>query len=220
MDITILIPLYNGIEYLKGCLKSINNQTYDKYEVIIGINGHEKKSEVYKEALKYKTKKIHIIEYLTIGKSNTLNEMIKNAKYDIICLLDVDDLWCSTKLEEQIKIKNKYDVVGTFCKYFGEKIGSPNLPANEVKYNDFLKANPIINSSCMLNKKDCIWDPDIFLGLEDYNLWLKLNYEKKTFYNINKPLTLHRIHKKSFFNNDNHKNVKSLVQLWTNIYKN
>ena len=38
--ITILIPLYNGSEFLKDSLTSILNQTYKKWELIIGINGH------------------------------------------------------------------------------------------------------------------------------------------------------------------------------------
>ena len=53
MNISILIPLYNGIEFLETSISSIKNQTYPHWEVIIGINGHQQESEIFKEAQKY-----------------------------------------------------------------------------------------------------------------------------------------------------------------------
>ena len=37
--ISILIPLYNGLEYLEESTNSIINQTYKNWELLIGING-------------------------------------------------------------------------------------------------------------------------------------------------------------------------------------
>ena len=48
--ISILIPVYNGIEYLHESVYSVISQTHKKWEIIIGINGHEKNSEVEKKA--------------------------------------------------------------------------------------------------------------------------------------------------------------------------
>ena len=47
LGISILIPLFNGIEFLETSINSIKNQTYSKWEVIIGINGHNIDNEVY-----------------------------------------------------------------------------------------------------------------------------------------------------------------------------
>ena len=49
--ISILIPIYNGIEFFEDSLLSVINQTYKKWELIIGINGHPNNSEVQKKAL-------------------------------------------------------------------------------------------------------------------------------------------------------------------------
>ena len=38
--ITILMPIYNGIEFIEESVKSIIKQTYTEWELIIGINGH------------------------------------------------------------------------------------------------------------------------------------------------------------------------------------
>ena len=44
--ILIIIPLYNGVEYLDECINSVKNQTLTNWEILIGINGHEINSEV------------------------------------------------------------------------------------------------------------------------------------------------------------------------------
>ena len=102
--ISILIPIYNGIEYIDESVSSVLKQTYNEWELLIGINGHPPNSEVYQKAKEYEAKsdKIRVIDfYPTRGKSNTLNEMIKLCKYDYIALLDVDDIWHEQKLEIQ-----------------------------------------------------------------------------------------------------------------------
>ncbi len=48
--ISILIPIYNGIEFIDDSVQSVLNQTYTNWELIIGINGHPENSDVYKKA--------------------------------------------------------------------------------------------------------------------------------------------------------------------------
>lgn len=205
--ITILIPIYNGIKYLEESIESVKKQTFKDWELIIGINGHPANSLVYQQALNYKSDKIKIIDfYLTKGKSNTLNEMVKISKYDWIAILDVDDKWHSKKLEIQIRHTKNYDIIGTQTKYFGDLNISPNIPSGDLKKFNFLKFNPIINSSSLIRKEFCFWNVNMEL-LEDYELWLRLWKQGRKFFNIKDILTYHRIHKKSFFNNNNRQDV-------------
>ena len=83
---SILIPLYNGVEYLKESVNSVKEQTYQEWEIIIGINGHSEESDVMKHALTFQNEKIRVKHYKTKGKPNTLNEMIKDTRYDNICI--------------------------------------------------------------------------------------------------------------------------------------
>ena len=48
--ISILIPIYNGVEFIEESVSSVLNQTYDQWELLIGINGHPQNSDVYKIA--------------------------------------------------------------------------------------------------------------------------------------------------------------------------
>lgn len=216
--VSILIPLYNGIEFIDECLNSIKNQTHKEWEVIIGVNGHDENSGVYKEAKKRENNKIKVLLFSTKGKPNTMNKMINYCSNDIICLLDIDDYWEKTKLEEQLKFIDSYDVVGTQCTYIknNRPSGQPRIPYGEVI--DFISCNPMVSSSLMLRKEDCYWNDVI---LDDYDLVLRLASENKKFFNIHKPLTLHRLHNQSYFNSKgNHNYFKETVNKWKDLVLN
>ena len=44
--ISVLIPLYNGIEFLEESINSVIKQTYKNWETIIGINGYNENSDI------------------------------------------------------------------------------------------------------------------------------------------------------------------------------
>ena len=201
--ISVLIPIYNGIEFIDESVMSVITQTYTNWELLIGINGHPENSEIYKIAKEYENKcnKIRVYDFFNIkGKSTTLNEMLKFCQYNYVAILDVDDIWHIKKLEIQSRFLNKYDVIGTQCIYFGEKnnIITP-IPINDISNFDFTRVNPIINSSSVIRKELCFWDKK-WDGVEDYDLWLKLRNLDKKFYNCDKILVKHRIHNTSAFN--------------------
>lgn len=229
--ISILMPIYNGIEFINESVFSILTQTFNEWELLIGINGHPENSEVYKIALKFDTRrrteivsglvinkeKIRVFDLNCIkGKSNTLNELIKYANYDYIALLDVDDIWEKNKLELQVKLIPEYDVIGSRCVWFGEINNIiPFIPIKDINSYDFTKVNPIINSSAIIRKSLCYWNP-LLDGIEDYNLWLNLWKKNYKFYNLENILVRHRIHKNSSFNSKgNHLKVEDLLKCYS-----
>lgn len=207
------MPIYNGIEFLEESLPTILYQTYKDWELIIGINGHPPNSHIYQKAKQYENDKIKVYDLYNIkGKSEALNEMLKYAKYNWIALLDVDDKWLPKKLESQIQLMKDYDVIGTMCKYFGDKNDVPNIPLGDISNIDYLQVNPIINSSVLLKRQLCWWDKN-HDGVEDYDLWLRLWRQKKRFYNVPQIQVLHRIHKSSAFNaQGNNLKVNELIK--------
>ena len=208
--ISILIPIYNGIEFIEESVSSIINQTYDKWELLIGVNGHPENSQTYLTAKEYEKKstKIRVFDFHQIkGKSNTLNEMLKFCNYKYIALLDVDDAWHPQKLEVQSNLLiHNYDVIGSRCVWFGDRPGViPYIPTGDISKFDFSVVNPIINSSSITKKNLCHWNSQ-WDAVEDYDLWLRLRKQNKKFFNCNEILVKHRIHNASAFNakgNDN-----------------
>ncbi len=216
------MPIYNGIEFINESVPSILEQTYDKWELLIGINGHPENSEIYKIAKMFEEKsdkagqplgKIKVFDFYNIkGKANTLNEMIKYCKYDYVALLDVDDIWLPEKLERQSILLGLYDVIGTNCVWFGDRPGIvPKIPQYDFSNFNFSIVNPVINSSVVVRKELCSWVEN---GIEDYDLWIRIRKLNKKFYNCPEILVKHRIHSTSAFNSGgkNHNIVPQLLR--------
>ena len=104
---SIIIPVYNVENYIDGCLKSVMNQTYKDYEVIVVNDGTKDNSmDIVR---KYD---VNIIEQKNQGLSAARNTGVKNAKGEYLIFLDSDDSWNENLLEELDKsLKNKPDVV-------------------------------------------------------------------------------------------------------------
>jgi glycosyltransferase involved in cell wall biosynthesis len=212
--ISILMPIYNGVEFIRESIPSVFSQTVDSWELLIAINGHPPNSTVYQEVLNYiltlNDSRIRLFDFhMCKGKSETLNKMISECAYTYVALLDVDDIWLPRKLEAQLpfcQTNENYDVIGTKCVYFGDINNIvPNIPTGDITSFNFFKVNPVINSSSLIKKKLASWHSSTML--EDYDLWLRLWKQKYRFYNCDDVLVKHRIHQSSAFNakgNGNH----------------
>jgi glycosyltransferase involved in cell wall biosynthesis len=213
---SICIPLFNGIEFLEETLLSIENQTFKDYEILIGVNGHPANSPVFLNAKRFAISKMTVYDFPTLeGKAATLNALKEKAQADWIALCDADDLWMPDKLEIQKQCIHRFqdfDVIGTHCEYFGDMTGSPTIPFGDISTEDFWKANPLLNSTVVLKKSLAEWNPANKI-LEDYELWIRLRYQKQAkLLNIPYTLMKHRIHKTSFFNTNNSQAVPELLK--------
>lgn len=88
---SIIIPIYNGQEYIHRCLESILNQTFTSYEVILVNDGSiDNSSEL---CLQYSVKysNITLINKQNEGVSKARNVGIDSAKGKYIIFIDVDD---------------------------------------------------------------------------------------------------------------------------------
>ena len=98
--ISVLIPIYNGVEFIDESISSVLNQTYTDWEIILGINGHPQNSTVYQTVEKYiynlqfketlllnKSNKIQILDLYQINtKPDALNEMLKYGNSESIAI--------------------------------------------------------------------------------------------------------------------------------------
>lgn len=215
--ISILMPIYNGIEFINDSVSSALSQTCSQWELIIGINGHPPNSSVYHHAKYYEMvdPRIKVFELDTTGKSDSLNKMLSLCTYDWIAILDVDDIWMPDKLSIQMPyvLSEQYDVIGTKCIYFGERENIvPYVPTGDFTHKfNFAKSNPIINSSAIIKKNACYWK-SVYEGVEDYDLWIRLQKEGRSFYNCEQILVKHRIHKASAFNSKGNHLVPKLLK--------
>lgn len=87
---SLIIPAYNVEKYIKKCLDSVLNQTYNNYEIIIINDGSTDNTSKILESYK-SNKKIKIINQENKGLSNARNTGVSNAKGDYILFIDSDD---------------------------------------------------------------------------------------------------------------------------------
>lgn len=89
--VSIIIPVYNVEQYLRRCLDSVVNQTYENIEIILVNDGStDKSAEICKE-YKNKDRRIILVSQENKGLSGARNTGIKQATGEYICFIDSDD---------------------------------------------------------------------------------------------------------------------------------
>ena len=146
---TVILPLYNKEKFVENTLKSILNQTFTDYEVLI-VNDCSTDESV--EIIKpYLSESIKLLEHsVNKGLSASRNTGIKNAKTNYITFLDADDLWKPTFLETIYQLITNFPeakIFGTnYEEVYSNKIATPtNFPVGTALKNsqimDFFKYN-------------------------------------------------------------------------------
>ena len=102
IGISVIIPIYNVEEYLKDCLDSILEQSFEHYEIICIDDASTDNSLNILRQYERKYEKIHIIQHnKNKGLSVTRNSGLKMARGKYIFFLDSDDMiFGNTALEE------------------------------------------------------------------------------------------------------------------------
>src|SRR5579859_487600 len=99
--VSVVIPTRNRATVLLRAIRSVFAQTFEELEIVVVIDGQDSQTatalaEIQDERLRW----IEIKE--TVGGSEARNIGIRNATGDWVALLDDDDEWLPTKLEEQM----------------------------------------------------------------------------------------------------------------------
>lgn len=102
--VSVIIPFYNGVEWLFESVDSVLKQTYDNIEIIVINDGS--KEDVGKFLDKYGSKIIYHYQE-NQGVAVARNNGISIATGDYIAFLDSDDIWLPDKLELQIQFMQK-----------------------------------------------------------------------------------------------------------------
>ncbi|MEA4821479.1 MAG: glycosyltransferase family 2 protein [Erysipelotrichales bacterium] len=104
IDVSIIIPVYNGEKYIKKSIESVCAQNIANLEIIIINDGSTDKTELILNELKTQFKKLVIIKTSNNGLSSARNTGLKIAKGEYIQFLDVDDVMVANSLSKSIKL--------------------------------------------------------------------------------------------------------------------
>lgn len=103
MKISVIVPVYNVVEWLDECLNSIVGQTYQDFEVLLIDDGSTDGSGLKCDKWKEKDARIKVVHKENEGLSPTRNLGLSMAKGDYISFIDPDDWVDRTFLEKLYK---------------------------------------------------------------------------------------------------------------------
>lgn len=89
--ISVIVPVYNGQDYLEKCIESIEAQTYENLEIIIINDGSADNTGAVCVGLKKKFENIRVITTEDAGVSAARNAGIDAAKGTFVTFVDADD---------------------------------------------------------------------------------------------------------------------------------
>lgn len=143
--ISIIVPSYNKVKFIKETIDSVVNQTYINWELIIVDDGSDDGTlEVIDGAKKNDARIKLLVNDLNRGANFSRNRGIKEAIGNYVIFLDADDLLKSSCLENRLAFieKGNFDFcvfsMGVFTKVIGD---SPYkwIPNSTEPLSDFLK---------------------------------------------------------------------------------
>jgi glycosyltransferase involved in cell wall biosynthesis len=159
INISVIIPVYNGELYLAEAIESVLSQSYQPSEIIVVDDGSIDNSQTI---VKRYNSKVRCIHQENKGTAAARNLGINTSTGNFFAFLDQDDLWESQKLELQVNAfqKNKeLDLV------FGhvQQFYSPELP-NEIKLKIYCPDHPEPGylPSAMLINRDSFFQIGLF----------------------------------------------------------
>jgi glycosyltransferase involved in cell wall biosynthesis len=101
--VTVVVPIYNTVEYLSKCINSITNQTYRNLEILLINDGSTDESLKLCELLADKDNRIKIVNQCNQGLAETRNRGIELATGEYICFIDSDDYIDNKMIETLLK---------------------------------------------------------------------------------------------------------------------
>lgn len=140
--VSIIIPVYNGANYMRESIESAINQTYKNIEIIVVNDGSKDDGATEQIALSY-GKKIRYIKKENGGVSSALNIGIREMSGEYFSWLSHDDKYENDKIEKQIQILSKFNETNIIALCESKQIdsNSKDIPLNHNKKR-FLSEGP------------------------------------------------------------------------------
>lgn len=107
--ISVIVPVYNGENYIDDCIMSVLNQEYKNFELILVNDGSQDGSKEKLNIWEKKNEKIKVIHQSNSGVSVARNTGIEKANGKYLTFIDVDDYISKDFLFYYYNLIKKYD---------------------------------------------------------------------------------------------------------------
>lgn len=181
--VSVIIPAYNQAQFLPGAIRSVLDQTYQNFEIIVVDDGSvDNTREV---ACQYADRVCYIWQE-NKGLAGARNTGIRASCGEYIGLLDSDDEWMPTYLEKMVEQASQNPETAVFyCMAQSIDVNGNPLPQvfggpvqqSQNIYHALVRANFLIPSTILMKKCEIeevkLFDENL-RSCEDWDLWLRL----------------------------------------------
>jgi len=231
--ISVIIPTYNRANLLSRAIKSVLNQIFKDFEIIVIDDCSIDNTEEVIKKFQEQDKRIRYIRHEKNKEAAmTRNTGIKVAKGEYIAFLDSDDEWLPEKLEKQFALFRKNEKLGfVSCNalIIDEKSKEGRkyiMPRYKNILEKLLESNFIDSTSSVVIRKDVLnevgyFDEKIKIG-EDWDMWIRIA-QKYEFDFVKKPLFRYYLHQnnitKTTSNLRKAKDKERIIEKYKDLYK-
>ena len=228
--ISVIMPVYNGEEFLAEAIESVLNQTYKNFEFLIL---YDKSSDNSFDIIQYYVlldSRIRLVKCKGGGILNALNRGIVFSQGEFLARMDADDICFPERFERQIKFmqEENLDICGgdfvviNKNNNFVERVKVPKTKEEIILTMGFNV--PFAHPSVMI-KKDFLRKNKLFYGsngnkyAEDLDMWVVMHSKGAIFGNLKADILKYRILKTSL-SRVNSKKIAKEIKLGLNNFIN
>jgi glycosyltransferase involved in cell wall biosynthesis len=198
--VSVILPTFNRLQYLRPAVASVLAQTLGDWELIIADDGSDEHTRAYLGALQSEPR-VRIIWLPHCGNPAAVrNRALRQARGEYLAFLDSDDEWLPTKLERQLAAlrgcpQRRWSYTGyVIIDARGEPCGPASLarPHRGQILELLLLHQVSIWTPAVMAERRLVADAGNFdeqlLLFEDYELWIRLACRSEIEF-IDEPLT-------------------------------
>jgi glycosyltransferase involved in cell wall biosynthesis len=221
--VSVIMNCLNCEKYLREAIDSVFAQTYEDWEIIFWEDSASKDNSE-RIAKSYGSKLRYFRSDVSLPLYGSRNLALQKARGKYIAILDCDDLWLPTKLEEQIPLLERDDDIGLVCSdafWFNERGKEKRhfeitKPYRGDVFSELLLSNFINTQTVVIRRETFDRTGEPFDGRlimsGDYDAYLRISYKWKVDY-VDKPLARYRIHGNSKSQRDGRKLISAELDL-------
>ena len=219
--VSIITPSYNSIRFIGETILSVQNQSYENWEMIIVDDASTDQSATKIKEIIEGDSRIRILSLKeNVGAAKARNLAIEEARGRYIAFLDSDDIWLPHKLKTQLLFMEEMDVDFSYTSYslIDENSNELNREVNVPEFVDYhyLAGNTIIGClTVMLDREKISYIEMPSMQPEDTALWLNLLSEGYEARGIQQVLAKYRIVENSVSRNK----IRAAFRYWNLLRK-
>ncbi len=179
--ITVLLPTYNSAEIIGRSIRSILQQTFSEFELLIVDDGStDATADVIR---RFRDRRIRYLPCPHRGLPETLNTGLREARYDVIARMDAGDVSVPARLEKQFAELSALSPTAVIGCHFGVFSGGRlryvvESGGSSAEIRRRLALHSVIVHSGSMYRRSLVLESGGYrdVPLEDYDLWLRVKH--------------------------------------------